>query len=349
MEVTDLDYELPERLIAQRPLERRAEARLLVVDQDRDAPDHARVADLPGLLRPSLVVVNDTRVRPARLLGHKASGGRAELLLVEPLGDDRWLALGRSSKPLKAGARLSFGEREAPALTATVVARRDGGQLEVQLAAADVDAAIERVGRVPLPPYIRRDPDAADVDRYQTVFADEVGAVAAPTAGLHFTPALVAALEAAGHAVARVTLHVGPGTFRPVKAARLEEHAMHHERFRVPAATAEAIADARRAGRPVVAVGTTVVRTLEASAAAHGEVRAGEGRTDLFIRPGFAFRAVDALLTNFHLPRSTLLALVMALGGVERVRLAYLEAVRAEYRFFSYGDAMLIRGPESRP
>ena len=346
MDVRELDYELPEALIAQRPPEARDAARLLVLDRDGGTVQHRQVRDLPVLLAPSLFVVNDTRVIPARLLGRKVTGGRVELLLVErrsPVGaNERWLAMSRSNKPLREGAEVALGE----GLAATVGARVDG-QLEVELRAdaGTVTEALERVGRVPLPPYIRREVEPADRERYQTVFARHAGAVAAPTAGLHFSRPLVAALEEAGHRFCEVTLHVGPGTFRPVEAARLEDHPMHAERYAVSEAAAAAIAAARAEGRPVVAVGTTVVRTLEA--AFDGErVPAGDGETDLFIRPPHAFRVVDALMTNFHLPRSTLLALVMAFAGVEATRRAYAEAVAARYRFFSYGDAMLCRRSE---
>ncbi|MBX3274054.1 MAG: tRNA preQ1(34) S-adenosylmethionine ribosyltransferase-isomerase QueA [Sandaracinaceae bacterium] len=340
MDVADLDYELPEELIAQRPLEARDAARLLVVDGERTA--HASVGALPSLLSPSLFVVNDTRVLSARLRGRKAaSGGEVEVLLVERLSPpgttERWSALARASKPLRPGAALALG-----AIRATVEDKRDGHVVLALSADEPIDAILEREGEVPLPPYIRRDVEPADRAAYQTVFAAHPGAVAAPTAGLHFTPALLDALAAAGHELAAITLHVGPGTFRPVKAARLEDHPMHVERYAIAPATVEAIARAKREGRAVVAVGTTVVRTLEA-AAKEGAIRAGEGATDLFIRPPFEFRVIDALLTNFHLPRSTLLALVMAFAGVAPTRAAYAEAVRARYRFFSYGDAMLVR------
>ncbi|MGE0788767.1 MAG: tRNA preQ1(34) S-adenosylmethionine ribosyltransferase-isomerase QueA [Sandaracinaceae bacterium] len=348
MDIAELDYALPDRLIAQRPPARREDARLLVVDRDTGRLTHADVTELPGLLRPSLIVLNDTRVRRARLLGHKPSGGRVELLLIEPLADGRWLALGRASKPIREGVELTFGDG---ALRAVIARRRDHGHLEVELSATDgdVEATIEAVGHVPLPPYIARPSEDVDAERYQTVFAREPGAVAAPTAGLHFSEASLDALRAGGHTLATVTLHVGVGTFRPVSAARLEDHPMHAERYRVPEATADAIAEARGRGVPIVAIGTTVVRTLEAATDEAGTTKAGEGATDLFIRPPYRARAVDALVTNFHLPRSTLLALVMALAGVEPTRAAYAEAVRAEYRFFSYGDAMLIRDAKSRP
>ena len=340
MDLDDLDYELPDELIAQRPLAERDAARLLVLDGD--AISHAQVGTLPSLMPPSLLVVNDTRVINARLHGHKPTGGKVELLLVERLSPrgrrEQWRALGRASKPLRPGVTLALGS-----LQATILDKREG-VLDVELWADEpIGDVLEREGHVPLPPYIRRDDEAADRARYQTVFAAEPGAVAAPTAGLHFTPRLLDALRDAGHTMARVTLHVGPGTFRPVTAERLEDHPMHTERYAIPPETAEAIAEAKREGRPVLAVGTTVVRTLEAAARDDGAVPAGTGETDLFIRPPYDYRVVDALMTNFHLPRSTLLALVMAFAGVDATRAAYAEAVRAGYRFFSYGDAMLIR------
>jgi S-adenosylmethionine:tRNA ribosyltransferase-isomerase len=346
LQITELDYALPEELIAQAPLARRDDARLLVLSRTTGALEHRRVSELPELATPSLVVLNDTRVFPARLRGVKASGGKVELLLLERLSpegaEERWLALGKASKGLRPGARIAI----AGGLSAEVIERRDDAVVVDLRADGPVMAAIERAGEVPLPPYIRREAAEADVERYQTVYATSPGAVAAPTAGLHFSPELLAALEARGHRFARVTLHVGPGTFRPVKAERLEDHPMHDERYEVPEATAAAIAEAKREGRPVLAVGTTVVRTLESAATEDGAVRPGARRTRLFIYPPHRFRVVDALITNFHLPRSTLLALVMAFGGVEPLRRAYEEAVRARYRFFSYGDAMLIHGAE---
>jgi S-adenosylmethionine:tRNA ribosyltransferase-isomerase len=353
----DLDYELPEELVAQRPLEQRDAARLLVVGGAGEGLGHQSVKALPDLLPPCLVVLNDTRVINARLLGHKPTGGRVELLLLERLSEagvtERWKAMGRASKKLSPGTRVHFGDG---ALVATVEVKEPSGLLEVRLEAqagvadvADVAEAMERLGTVPLPPYVRRTADAADLERYQTVFAERPGAVAAPTAGLHLSEPLLARFEARGFRFARVTLHVGLGTFAPVKAERLEDHPMHEERYEVPEATAVAIAEARASHLPVLAVGTTVVRTLEAVALEHGVVEPGAGRTSLFVRPGFSFRVVDHLLTNFHLPRSTLLALVMAFAGEDAVRAAYEEAVRARYRFFSYGDAMLLsRHPAGR-
>ncbi len=343
MRAERLDYELPEELIAQRPLAERDASRLLVLGRNASHLEHRAITELPALLQPSLFVFNDTRVLPARLLGEKPSGGKVELLLVERLtgegGEERWLCMGRPLKSLRPGLRLDFG-----ALEAEIGARRDATTLEVTLRAApSVSQALEAVGHMPLPPYVRRADDDADRERYQTVFAREAGAVAAPTAGLHFSTALLSALDAAGHTRAFVTLHVGPGTFAPLAVDDLAEHPMHTERYSIPEATFEAIASAKREGRPVVAVGTTVVRTLEAAAREHGELRAGSGATNLCIYPPYDFRVIDALVTNFHLPRSTLLALVMAFAGEERTRAAYACAVEERYRFFSYGDAMLVR------
>jgi S-adenosylmethionine:tRNA ribosyltransferase-isomerase len=332
VDVEEFDYQLPEELIAQEPLPERDASRLLVLPRRSGPVRHARVRDLPDLLRAGdVLVVNDARVIPARLHGRKeGTGGKVELLLVEPLAGGDWLALGQASKPLREGARV-----EVLGSAIEIVQVREGGELVVRLPVRG-DALwsfLDRAGEVPLPPYIRHAPGETDRERYQTVFARERGAVAAPTAGLHFTPALIEALGARGIAVARITLHVGPGTFLPVRARRVEDHRMHRERYFVPAETAQALA---RAGR-VVAVGTTALRTLEASAG-----RPGPGATDLFITPGYDFQVVDALFTNFHLPKSTLLMLVAAFAGLDRIRAAYREAIAERYRFFSYGDAMLI-------
>lgn len=353
MRVDAFDFDLPPERIAQTPAERREDARLLVLDRATGAREHDRVTGLTARLAPGdLLVLNDARVLPARLHGRKESGGRVELLLVEPAGATSWDCMLRAARKPAAGATLRF-----PAgLTGTVEGRsgdRDdaGGDLfriAFRAADGDVAGALERAGRMPLPPYIRRDAegdprDALDRERYQTVFAGPPGAVAAPTAGLHFSGALLDALAARGVHRATVTLHVGPGTFRPVRGERVEDHRMHAERFEIPEATAEAIARTRAAGRRVVAVGTTVTRALESRADPGGTVRPGPGRSDLFIVPGYAFRVIDALLTNFHLPRSTLLMLVSAFAGRERVLDAYRDAVERGYRFFSYGDAMFIR------
>jgi S-adenosylmethionine:tRNA ribosyltransferase-isomerase len=350
----DYDYHLPPQLVAQRPAPR-GTSRLLILDRAGGAR-HRHVGDLPELLAPGdLLVLNDTRVIPARLRGRRlradgTPGGPVEVLLVEPVGPRSWRALARPARRLPPGRVLELGPRGARPLRA-VTAGREGELVLLELERELEPAELERLGELPLPPYIDRPADAADAVDYQTVFATAPGAVAAPTAGLHFTPELLDRLERSGVSRAHLTLHVGPGTFRPVTVDDPARHRMDPERFSIPAATAAAIAAARDRGGRVVAVGTTVVRALE-SAVADGEVRAGEGRTDLFIRPGYRFRAVDGLLTNFHLPRSTLLMLVCALAGRERVLAAYREAVEAGYRFYSYGDAMLaFREPasEARP
>jgi len=341
MKISDFDYDLPEDLVAQAPVTPRDASRLMVVPASGPAL-HRRFADLPELLRPGdLLVLNDTRVIPARLVGRRATGGRVEILLCEPLEGGlgrRWRAMGQASKPIREGNVLSFDGLEAR------VERVEGeGFLVVALdrEGADLEAALARAGRVPLPPYVRREPTEEDRERYQTIWAAAPGSAAAPTAGLHFTASLLDRISARGVERTAVTLHVGPGTFLPVRGESLEEHRLHAERFEVPPETAGAFAAARARGGRVVAVGTTAVRTLE-SAFEGGGLRAGAGRTDLFVRPGHRFRAVDLLVTNFHLPRSTLLVLACAFAGRERVLAAYREAVRLRYRFFSYGDAMLL-------
>lgn len=350
MRVADLDYELPPELIAQRPLPERDGARLLIVD-DRELEDR-RVADLPDLLpEGALVVVNDTRVVPARLLGQKrGTGGRVEIFLLRRCAagegaSQRFEAMGRSSKPLRPNAIVDVGALEVAIIEATTERDRS---LVVSLTTRDgssVDAAIEREGHVPLPPYVERADDADDRTRYQTIFADAPGAVAAPTAGLHFSAALVERLRLRNVEIAAVTLHVGLGTFQPVTALDLDEHRMHAETFSVGEPVVDAVRRARARGAPVVAIGTTAVRALESARdpAAAGLVRATSGETRLLIQPGYEWGVVDGLFTNFHLPKSTLLALVSAFGGAARVRAAYAHAVRERYRFFSYGDAMLIR------
>lgn len=345
MRIDELDYELPEALIAQEPTAERDGARLLCLNRSDGAIEHRRIVDLAGLIPPSLLVLNDTRVFPARLRGTRSSGGQVELLLIEHLegdgGEQVWRAMGRASKPLRPGTEMSFG---GDVLRARVEERLDQGHMRVRLHAdGDVMRVVERVGQLPLPPYIRRDVVAADQERYQTLFARQTGSIAAPTAGLHMSQRVMDALREAGHRLAHVTLHVGPGTFAPLRSEDLSQHPMHRERYHVPVETVDAINTAKREGRPVVAVGTTVVRTLE-SAARQGALKPGWGDTALFIYPPYKFAVVEALLTNFHLPRSTLLALVMAFAGTSEVRAAYLAAVDQRYRFFSYGDAMLITG-----
>lgn len=345
MRPEDFDFDLPEDRIAQAPLAERDASRLLVLPRAGGAPEHRAFRDLPDLLAPGdLLVANDARVIPARLYGRKAgSGGRVEVLLTERVDLHGWKALCGSSKPLRVG-----GVIELDGCTAEVVAAEGEGayRLRFDLTGEALLAHLEAgAGEVPLPPYIHREGGEAPVDdraRYQTIFARQPGAVAAPTAGLHFTDAVLAALAERGVGLATVTLYVGPGTFLPVRVDRLEDHRMHEEAYEVPEATARAVAETHARGGRVVAVGTTSLRTLEAAADGAGGVRAGPGRTDLFVRPGYDLRAVDGLVTNFHLPRSTLLMLVSALAGRERVLAAYREAVARRYRFYSYGDAMLL-------
>ncbi len=334
-QLSDFDFELPAELIAQQPAAQRSASRLLCVrGMERADRSFAALADLlaPG----DLLVLNDTRVMAARLLGRKASGGQVEALVERVTGEREALVQLRASKPSRAGTRLHFD----PDTEASVVARV--GEFYALRFDAPVLAVLERCGRIPLPPYITHAPGAADRERYQTVYARDPGSVAAPTAGLHFDDALFARLAARGVAHAFVTLHVGAGTFQPVRSEDLSTHRMHAERFTVPPDTAAAIQRTRAAGGRVVAVGTTSLRTLESVADETGAVRAGSGETHLFVTPGYRFRVVDRLITNFHLPRSTLLMLVSAFAGFAAMRAAYAHAVAERYRFFSYGDAMLL-------
>lgn len=338
MKTSDFCFELPEALIAQHPAATRSASRLLQLAAG-GLHDRA-VTDLPALLRAGdLLVFNDTRVIKARLFGHKATGGRVEILVERLLGEHEVLAQLGVSKTPQAGSWISI-DGDAGRVE---VLGRDESFFRLRLHGEDGWLALlDRVGRLPLPPYIRHVPEAEDDARYQTVFAREPGAVAAPTAGLHFDEALLAALRARGMQTATLTLHVGAGTFQPVRVDDLSEHRMHAERYRVPAELAAQIAATRAAGGRIVAVGTTSVRALESAADEDGTVRAGEGETRIFITPGYRFRAVDLLFTNFHLPESTLLMLVCAFGGQARLLAAYDHAVAQGYRFFSYGDAMLI-------
>jgi len=355
--VRDFDLELPPELIAQEPAAARTEARLLVLPRHEGDPRHARIADLPNLLvSGDLLVVNDTRVFPARLLGHRVpTGGAVECLLMSRVAgaesvlpsaphEQLWEALVHPGQKLKPGALVKF--EGAVTIHGEILERRFHGRRLVRLWTADespMDAAVDAIGHVPLPPYIDRPDTAGDRERYQTVFARDRGSVAAPTAGLHFTPALVDALTAKGIEMAAVTLHVGYGTFAPVRVERVEDHQVAPEPFVIAAGAADAIERARREGRRVIAVGTTVTRTLESSAREHGgRVLAGSGVTGLFIHPGFNFQVITGLLTNFHLPQSSLLMLVAAFAGRERVLEAYRMAIAHRYRFYSYGDAMLI-------
>jgi S-adenosylmethionine:tRNA ribosyltransferase-isomerase len=338
MRLDDFDYELPQELIAQFPPAERGTGRLLHLDGRTGALEDRRFRDIVELVAPGdVVVVNDTRVIKARLTGRKKTGGRIEVMVERVLGRDEVLAQVGANHPTRVGAKLVL----ADAVEATVVDReREFFRLRFE-DCDDVMALLERHGSVPLPLYISRAAESGDTERYQTVYAREPGAVAAPTAGLHFDPALLDALRARGAALARLTLHVGAGTFQPVRLQDLSRHEMHGERYSVPREAVETIAQARRRGGRVLAVGTTTLRALE-SAAADGELKPGSGETRLFILPGYRFRVVERLLTNFHLPRSTLLMLVSAFGGTENIRRAYKHAIESRYRFYSYGDAMLI-------
>jgi S-adenosylmethionine:tRNA ribosyltransferase-isomerase len=352
MLLSDFDFELPEELIAQRPLERRDASRMLVVDRAAGARRDGSFAEFPDELRAGdTVVVNNTRVFPARLVGRREpTGGRVELLLVrrrEDLGGETWETLARPARRLEDGARLAFGDGRLGARVLSATA--DGAGRVVRFdAEGDFSKLLEEFGRMPLPPYIRRESDDLasrdeDRERYQTVYAAAPGAIAAPTAGLHFTPQVFEALRARGVSVAEVTLHVGYGTFAPVRAEELGGHRVAAERFEISEAAAAEVNATRARGGRVVAVGTTTVRALESAAAADGRVvAAGRGETGLTITPGYEFRAADALLTNFHLPRSSLLVLVSAFAGRDLVLDAYRHAVAARYRFYSYGDCMLI-------
>ena len=339
----DFDYALPPECIAQHPASERDGARLLVLDRESGVTTHSRVRDLASWLRAGdLVVVNATRVLPARLRGRKATGGTSEALLLgaAPGATGRYRALLRARGRRRVGEKFRFGS-EAEGLDAELVALGADGEVELAFAPGTSPYAH---GETPLPPYIRRDaPHAADVARYQTIFARAPGSVAAPTAGLHLSARLLADLTSAGVEHTEVVLHVGPGTFRPLSPRDLASGRLHAEPFELPEVTAARIARTRERGGRVVAVGTTTARVLESCAIGDGRVRAAHGETDLFLRPGSRFRAVDALLTNFHLPRSSLLLLVAAFAGRERILAAYDEAIRTGYRFYSYGDAMLLR------
>ncbi|MEX0734957.1 MAG: tRNA preQ1(34) S-adenosylmethionine ribosyltransferase-isomerase QueA [Steroidobacteraceae bacterium] len=336
MRRADFSYPLPQELIALRPLPERSASRLLSLDGATGALRDLQFRDFPSLLRPGdLLVLNDTRVLPARLHGRKASGGACELLLERILDGRRILAQARASKGLRPGTAINL---PAGAVAQVIARHEDLFELELD---RDALSYFETHGSVPLPPYVARAADAADRERYQTVYADAPGAVAAPTAGLHFDRAALEGIARRGVGIERLTLHVGAGTFQPLRTDDLASHRMHAERYRVPAATVTAIDETRQRGGRVIAVGTTVVRALEA-ASAGGRLEAREGETDFFIAPGHRFQVVDALLTNFHLPESTLLVLVAAFAGRERVLAAYHHAIAGRYRFFSYGDAMFV-------
>jgi S-adenosylmethionine:tRNA ribosyltransferase-isomerase len=365
MRLDELDYQLPPDQIAQRPLERRDASRLLELHRSKGGLNDHLFADLPELLRgDELIVLNNTRVIPARLFGRRLGvhaqppsratrseylTGKVEVFLTRQVDPQTWEALVRPGRKMQSGERVLFGEGE---LEAEVISRGELGLRTLRFVSRDthgVSEHLDRLGHIPLPPYIHRTDEAADRERYQTVFAKQPGAIAAPTAGLHFTPEILERIRARGVEICELTLDVGLGTFQPVHADTLENHVMHAESYEIPAQTAQRIKEARVVGRPVLAIGTTVVRALEAAALRASESGSAEillpGRADarVFIYPGFHFRIVDALLTNFHLPRSTLLALVCAFAGRENVLSAYKHAVQAGYRFYSYGDCMLIR------
>ena len=343
MRLEDLDYELPQELIAQHPSPRREDARLLVVERGSGLLHDVRIADLPSWLhRGDVLVVNETRVRPARLLLRRIpGGGRIEMLFVRPVSaPQEWRVLARPARRAAIGTRL---EGAAGEIVVEVIDRGDEGERIVRVIQGDLSSALSRAGEVPLPPYIAHAPTAEDRERYQTVYARVDGAVAAPTAGMHLSWPLLERVEGAGVAIARLLLHVGPGTFRPITASDPRDHRMDEEYFDVPDDVARAANAARAAGGRVVAVGTTVVRALEAAADAHrGALGPASGWTRKFIHPPYEFRAVDALLTNFHLPRTSLLLLVAAFAGEDLWRRAYQHAIAMRYRFYSYGDAMLV-------
>jgi S-adenosylmethionine:tRNA ribosyltransferase-isomerase len=339
MKTSDFHYELPTELIAQTPIDRRDQSRLMCLDRYSGDIAHRYFYDLPELLREGdCLVLNDSRVLPARLLGARETGGAVEVVLLRDRGGDVWECLTRPGRKTKPGARLFFGNGE---LTAAVEGELEGGNRLIRFNYDGIFLeALERLGKMPLPPYIRE--ALEDAERYQTVYARPSGSAAAPTAGLHFTQELLDTLAARGVVIKKLTLHVGLGTFRPVKTENVEAHQMHAEYFELPAETAEAVNAAKREGRRVLAVGTTSCRSLESAAADAGTVKPYAGFTDAFFYPGYRFKCVDGLITNFHLPESTLIMLVSAFAGRENVLNAYGEAVRERYRFFSFGDAMLI-------
>lgn len=363
MLVSDFNYHLPEELIAQEPLADRSASRLLHLNKDSGTLRDRRFREFPDLLRSGdLVVFNNTRVFPARLYGHRSGAraqtlsprnpaahdflkGRIEVLLTRQIRrhPNEWECLVRPGRKIGVGERLFFGEGDE--LQAEVTARAQFGERHIRFSPVDdFFGSVEKIGHVPLPPYIAREDSLSDRERYQTVYAHETGSVAAPTAGLHFTPEILARLHGRGIETAEITLHVGLGTFQPVRTERVEDHHLHREAYRIPSAVAVQVNQAKSLGRRIVAIGTTTVRTLEYAAGRSddGRIRAGQGEADIFVYPGYAFRIVDALLTNFHLPQSTLLMLVCAFAGKEKVLAAYQHAVAEKYRFYSYGDCTLI-------
>ena len=339
MKTSDFNFELPEELIAQTPLERRDSSRLLTLDQNTGAVGHHHFYDLPDFLRPGdCLVLNDSRVLPARLIGHRPTGGTCEVLLLVDRGEGCWECLVRPGKKLRTGAQIIFGQGQ---LTATIERELEDGKRLVQFHYQGIFLEIlEELGKMPLPPYIKA--ELENQERYQTVYSKVVGSAAAPTAGLHFTPELLDNIQEMGVKVCYVTLHVGLGTFRPVKAEDIRDHEMHSEFCMISQETADIINETKRNGGRVICVGTTSCRTIESFAAEDGTMTQRSGWTNIFIYPGYRFKVLDALVTNFHLPQSTLIMLVSALAGREHVLNAYQEAVKEKYRFFSFGDAMFI-------
>ena len=339
MKKSDFYYELPPELIAQTPLGRRDDSRLLRLDRLSGEISHRRFYELPDILKENdCLILNDSRVIPARLFGKRESGGAVEVVLLRDKGDGLWECLTRPGRKTKVGTNLNFGEGK---LTATVENEIEGGNRLIRFYYNGIFLeALEKLGKMPLPPYIHE--ELQDSERYQTVYARASGSAAAPTAGLHFTEELLGVLENRGIGIHYVTLHVGLGTFRPVKTENIEDHEMHAEYCEIPKTTANAVNAARQAGRRVIAVGTTSCRTLESRASDDGHVDEFSGFTNAFIYPGYSFKCIDGLITNFHLPESTLIMLVSALAGRENIHRAYEEAIREKYRFFSFGDAMLI-------
>ena len=339
MKTSDFDFQLPEELIAQTPLERRDASRLLTLDRESGAVGHHHFYDLPRFLRPGdCLVLNDSRVLPARLIGHRPTGGACEVLLLVDKGGDLWECLVRPGRKLKPGAQVIFGDGQ---LTATVEEELNDGKRAVRFHYQGIFLEIlEQLGRMPLPPYIKA--ELQDQERYQTVYSKVVGSAAAPTAGLHFTPELLEQVREMGVKVCYVTLHVGLGTFRPVKAEEITDHEMHSEFCQISQETADIINETKKNGGRIICVGTTSCRTVESFAAEDGTMSERSGWTNIFIYPGYKFKVLDALITNFHLPQSTLIMLVSALAGRESILAAYETAVRERYRFFSFGDAMMI-------
>jgi S-adenosylmethionine:tRNA ribosyltransferase-isomerase len=338
MKTRDFYFDLPDHLIAQKPAHRRSESRLMVVDKGKGTISHALMSDFPACIdRPSCLVVNNSKVRHARLYGRLETGTEVEVLFLEERERPLWSVMTNKTRRLKPGRVITF----PGGVRGTVVGEEEGGRVLAMDPPLN-EHFFSRYGHVPLPPYIGREDTLADADRYQTVYAEKIGSVAAPTAGLHFTREMMARIREDGSQIVPVTLHVGAGTFLPVRSQLISDHTMHYESYDILPEHAQAINSARRNGGKILAVGTTAVRTLESAAEGQGIIEPGEGRTNLFITPGYEFKAVDAMLTNFHTPESTLLMLVSAFAGYELIMEAYRTAVEREYRFFSYGDAMLI-------